>query len=240
MMMAVPCTTIRSQTAVAHFDMTLNEGKVLESVSNRSYTVTSQLPACNVEGVDGQALRFDGYSSYVKAGLPVSTLSKETLTVTVRLAAETYPMMQVDAAETTPTYATICGILDETGKKGFAFQLSSQGDLRLVVGVNYGGGYQILIDGNQKLPRGQWNELSMVYDKTGNAINLYLNGTSIGYKKNNRVDLLLPETDFFIGKDATETKNGPFLINTFCGAIDDIAISNSATAPSAFTPQPAD
>ncbi|MBQ6308364.1 MAG: GH32 C-terminal domain-containing protein, partial [Prevotella sp.] len=228
----------------AHFNMTTDGGSIKELVSGSSYNIVSQLPVCSVSGLDGDALRFDGYSNYVKAGLPVSTLNKETLTVTVRLAAESYPMMQVDAAETTPTYATICGNLDETGKKGFAFQLSSQGDLRLKIGVVYPNNNNstamITIDGNQKLPRGQWNELTMVYDKTGNAVNFYLNGTSIGNKRTNQYDLNIPETDFFIGKDATETKSGPFLINTFCGAIDDIAISNSATAPSAFTPQPAD
>ncbi len=240
LLMVASSTTIKSQNAVAHYDMTLNEGKITESVSKISYSVTSQLPACNVEGVDGKALRLDGYSSYVKAGLPVSTLSTETLTVTVTLAAESYPMMQVDAAETTPTYATICGNLDETGKKGFAFQLSSQGDLRLVVGVNYNNGYQIAIDGDRKLPRGQWNELTMTYDKAGNAVTLYLNGNSIGFKRTNRVDLLIPETDFYIGKDATESKSGPFLINTFCGAIDDIVIYNTVKTPVIYTSQTAD
>lgn len=224
----------------AHFNMTPDGGSVKELVSGSSYNVVSQLPVCSVPGLDGDALRFDGYSNYVKAGLPVSTLSKETLTVTVRLAAESYPMMQVNDAETTPTYATICGNFDETGKKGFAFQLSSQGDLRLVVGVDYGGGSQITIDGDQKLPRGQWNELTMTYDKTGNAVTFYLNGTSIGTKRSNRVNLLFPDNNFYIGKDATEKKSEMFLINTFCGAIDDIAIYNEVKTPTAYTSQQAD
>lgn len=138
-LMTVNVTMAVAQTAVAHFDMSLNNGKVTETVSDQSYTVSSQLPACTVAGLDGQALRFDGYSNYVKAGLP-GTLSTEALTISVTLAAETYPMMQTDVAETTPTYATICGNLSGDGKKGFALQLSSQGDLKAVVGLNYGGG----------------------------------------------------------------------------------------------------
>ena len=93
-------TETMAQTAAAHFDMTLKEGKITESVSNTDYQVASQLPACNVAGIDGQALRFDGYSNYVRAGLPVGSLSTEALTVSVVLAAETYPMMQVDVAAT--------------------------------------------------------------------------------------------------------------------------------------------
>ena len=223
-----------AQNVVAHFDMSLSNGNIIESVSNKRYTVNSQLPACTVAGMDGEALRFDGYSNYVKAGLPTSTLSTEVLTMNVVLAAETYPMMQVDVAETTPTYATICGNLDEGAKKGFALQLSSQGDLRLQVYVNYGGGYLVTVDGTEKLPRGQWCNVTMTFDKAGNAVTLYLNGAAIGTKKSNKCDLLVDSPNFYIGKDATEKKSGPFLLNTFCGAIDDITISNTTISPSTF------
>ena len=228
---------VAAQTAGAHFDMSLNDGQIIENVSGQSYTVASQLPACMVEGLDGEALRFDGYSNYVKAGLPVSTLSTEALTVSVVLAAETYPMMKVDVAEDTPSYGTICGNLDEANKKGFALELSSQGDLRLRVYVNYSGGYAVDIVGSKKLPRGQWNQVTMTFDKSGNAINLYLNGEQIGTKRSNRCDLIHNTGDFYIGKDATDKKEGPFLINTFCGAIDDIVIYNDIVTPQLLTPQ---
>ena len=140
-----------AQNAVAHFDMSLRNGNIVESVANKAYTVVSELPACTSAGLDCEALRFDGYSNYVRAAVPVSSLSTEALTMNVCLAAESYPMMQVDVAEATPTYATICGNLDETNKKGFALQLSSQGDLRLQVAVAYGNGYLIVVDGNKKL-----------------------------------------------------------------------------------------
>ena len=236
LLVAAQSAVVFAQTPVAHFNMSLNDGKITESVSSQTYTVTSQLPACTVAGLDGDALRFDGYSNYVRAGLP-STISAETMTISVTLAAETYPMMQVDVAETTPTYATICGNLDETAKKGFALQLSSQGDLQFRAGVSYGAGAIVTVSGNQKLPRGQWNVVTAVFNKSGNSVKLYLNGTEIG-SKNAANSALSPSTsDFYIGKDATEKKSGPFLINTFCGAIDDIAIYNSADVPSAFTPQ---
>ncbi|MBO6059956.1 MAG: hypothetical protein J6P67_07435, partial [Bacteroidaceae bacterium] len=229
-----------AQTAAAHFDMSLQEnGSIKELSSGNAYPVMSQLPACTVNGPDGEALRFDGYSNYVKAGLPVSSFSKESLTVSIVLAAETYPMMQMDAAETTPTYATICGSLDETAKQGFAFELSSQGDLRFRAGVSYGAGAIVTVLGNQKLLRGQWNLLTAVFNKAGNSVKLYLNGTEIGTKNAANSELNLSAADFYIGKDATEKKAGPFLLNTFCGAIDDIAIYNSADVPTAYTPQTA-
>lgn len=235
-----PVAGAAAQTAAAHFDMSLQgNGGIKELVSGSVYPVNSQLPACTVNGPDGEALRFDGYSNYVKAGLPVSSFSKESLTVSLVLAAEAYPMMQTDAAETSPTYATICGNLDETAKKGFAFELSSQGDLQFRAGVSYGAGAIVTVQGSQKLPRGQWNLLTAVFNKAGNSVKLYLNGVEIGSKNAANSELNPSTADFYIGKDATDKKSGPFLINTFCGAIDDIAVYNSADAPTAYTPQTA-
>lgn len=227
-----------AQTAVAHFDMSLNNGKITESVANKSYTVSSKLPACSVAGQDGEALRFDGYSNYVLAGLPVSTFSTSLLTVSLTLAPESYPMMQT--APNVNTFATVCGNLDETAKKGFAIELSSQGDLRARLYVNYSGGYQVSLNGNQKLPRGKWSNITMTYDKEGNAAVLYLNGTEIARRNTNRCDLLHNTGTFYIGKDATDVKEGEFLLNTFCGAIDDIAVYNSVVTPSVVTPELAD
>ena len=228
----LPLTAMMAQ--VAHFDMSLTDGKITESVTNATYIVHSQLPACILPGLDGYALRFDGYSNYVRAGLP-SGLSTEALTINVVLAAESYPMMQVDVAETTPTFTAICGNLDEDGKKGFAFELSSQGDLRFRYGSATG--FLMTVSGGKKLPRGQWCQLTAVLDKAGNAATLYLNGESIGTGRMSRADIAHSTTDFYIGKNATEKKEGPFLINTFCGLIDDIAIYNEVVTPSTFNVQ---
>ncbi len=233
--MTVGTTLLYAQNPIAHFDMSQADGVLSETVSGLSFPINSQLPPTTIEALDGQALRFDGYSNYAKVSLPANTFSTAALTMTVVLAAESYPMMQTDVAETTPTYATICGNLDETNKKGFALQLSSQGDLRAVVAVNYGTGYLIQVNGSTKLPRGQWNELSLVFNQEGNEVSLHLNGEKIGSKKVNKCSLL-PATDFYIGKDEQEVKAyNLFLLNTFCGLIDDIRIYNEIVQPVAFS-----
>jgi len=213
-----------AQTAV-HFDMSLTaDGKITETVSGQQYSVISQLPAVTAAGPDGQALRFDGYSNYVKAAVPTATLSTTALTMSVVLAAETYPMMQVDVAEQTPTFATICGNVNETTKQGIALELSSQGDLRLRYGS--ASGFLMTVSGNEKLPRGQWCLLTAVMDKAANSARLYLNGHEIGSGRMSRQSIAHSSSAFTIGKAEADTKSGPFLINTFCGLIDDIRISN--------------
>jgi len=229
---ALACSSTFTALAqqVAHFDMSLtSDGKITEAVGLSQAAVQSQLPAFAVASPYGQALRFDGYSNYVVASVPASTFSTETLTLTVVLAAESYPMMQVDVAETTPTYATICGNL--SGKQGIALQLSSQGDLRFQFGSAYANGYLFTIDGTQKLPRGKWCTVSAVLNKAANQAKLYLDGQEIGTSRMSRSDIVHSTAPFLIGKDATEVKSGPFLINTFCGLIDDISISNEAVTP---------
>ena len=228
-MMAAQTLNVAAQTAVAHLPMTLSaDGKIAETVSGQSFAVASQLPACTAQGADGQALRFDGYSTFVKASLPVGSFSTEALSVSVVLAAETYPMMRVEDAEQTPSFATICGNLDEDAKTGWAFELSSQGDLRFRFGST--SGFLMTVAGSQKLPCGRWCRLTAVMDKAGNKAALYLDSQEIGSARMSRAGIAHSMKDFMIGKAATDLKWGPFLINTFCGLIDDIAVYNGQLA----------
>lgn len=165
----------------------------------------------------------------------LQALNSDALTLNVILAPETYPMMQTDAAEDTPTYATICGNLDETNKEGFALQLSSQGDLQFKFASAYANGYIYAINGTEKLPRGRWNMVTVVLDKANNVATLYLNGTSIGTKRMSRSSVVLSSGTFYIGKDGTDVKSDAFLLNTFCGLIDDISIYNSALTAAQVT-----
>ncbi len=215
-----------AQRPAVHFDMTVSEGMIAESVSGQSFAVSSVLPACDADGLDGRAMRFDGYSNYVMANLPGGSLSTSSLTISAVFAAETYPMMNVAEAENVPSYGTVCGNLDETAKTGFALQLSSQGQLRLRFASAYANGYVFTVDSSEKLPLGRWSHVTAVLDKDANLATLYLNGSKVGSCKMSRSEIVASTGTFYIGKDAADMKSGPFLINTFCGLVDDIAIYN--------------
>ena len=149
-------TAAHAQQPVVHFDMiAAADGTITELVSKQSYTVNSQLPVCNAEGLTDKALPFDGYSNYVKAQLADGVIGTSQLTLNVVLAAETYPMMNTGEAEITPTYGTICGNMDAEGKSGFALQVSSQGHLRFTFVSEYAIGYTCTISGRHPLPFGR-------------------------------------------------------------------------------------
>lgn len=213
-----------SAEIAARFDMSMYGGGVKELVSGTSFSISSALSPFSVSSPDGEALRFDGYSNYVKAALPTASLSSDALTINVLLAAETYPMMNVAEAENTPTYATVCGNLDENAHSGMALQLSSQGDLRFSFGS--ASNFVLTINSSKKLDCGKWNMVTVVLDKAKNIGTMYLNGESVGTARMNRTGIQHSASDFYIGKAASDLKADVFLINTFCGLIDDITVYN--------------
>ena len=218
--------TTQASAQVAHFDMSLSEGKITELVSAVQATVESQLPAFNVDGLEGKALRFDGYSNYVQATVPVSTFSEDALTATVLLAPETYPMMNADEAELSPTFGLICGNLDETAKTGIALELSSQGEIRFrFASAN---GFIYTIPSTQRLPLNKWSRITAVLDKTANLATLYMDAQIVGTTKMSRLGIKLGNNQFLIGKSSRHLTKWGANINTYCGLIDDIAIYNAA------------
>lgn len=215
---------LSAMAQVVHYDMTVNGGRITESVSKKQFAVNSQLPAFSVSSIDGEAMRFDGYSNFVDAEVPATEFSTEALTISVLLAAETYPMMNTSEAEITPTFGMVCGNLDEASKTGFALELSSQGDLRFRYGS--ANGFLYTLKSSSKLPRGQWNRLTVVLDKSSNKSYFYLNGEQVG--ASSMAGIKTGNSQFFIGKNNKQLTGFGANINTFCGLIDDIVIYNEA------------
>jgi len=204
---------------VASFDMALKDGCIVDAVSGSSYEVATNgsLAPLNVKGARGEALRFDGYANYIVASLPEKTLQEFTFSAWI--APEGYPMMNATEAETTPTFATVAGCLDENGKTGFALQLSSQGDLKAKF---YSKKFPGEIVATEKVPLRQWSHIVLTL-KTDGKLYLYNNGALLGSTKT-MGEISLGAGELRIGKSADTLKSGEFNINTFCGLIDDICL----------------
>lgn len=209
---------------VAHFPMEVKDGRISETESGASYEVVSSFPPEVILGAEGKALRFDGYSTYVVAGLQTEKLNKRALTFTVWCSMETYPMMNNDAAVNTSTI--LAGNLDEDQKSGFAFLLSSQGDYSFDF---YLSGWRVSCKADEKLVKYSWNQLAAVVDVEAKEVRLYRNAEITGSMVLNITgDMNVGESRFMIGKSFKEEKTGPFYLNTVNGAIDDIRIYASA------------
>ncbi len=111
---------------VAHFSMDLRGDKISESVSGRASTVEGVLQPENIAGAKGQALRLDGYSSFVDADLDlVIPAGSKKMTASVWVALQTYPVVELDV--NTSEQVAIASCLDDTAKTGFGFFVGIDG-----------------------------------------------------------------------------------------------------------------
>lgn len=227
------CTLL---AASLYFPMEPIDNYITEQNSGRNYFVEGTNYAAAVDGVEGKALRLDGYSNYVEVDMSKYTLSDSTLTVSFACAAETYPMMVMDIAK--DEWTEVVSTIDDTNKSGWAFRLSSQG----LFGFSaYVGKTMIAAYGSTKFPKQQWNYIVATIDVPGQTLKLYLNGEllktaviSTGTIQHSNLSLLM-------GKGRKVVKNAGAHLNTFNGIIDEVRIDSriwsaaeiAATAPSA-------
>ena len=204
-----------------------SDGQGQETVSGTSFTVNSALTPFCIDGVHGKAWRLDGYSSFARASIDPDVIAgKSQVTFSVWVAPESWPMMRLD--ENGEWYTTIVGNLpvndngtrDNTTGKGFAFEIGSRGSYFFTC---FSSGFQITINASSKLKRYEWNHLVAVFDGTQKKVTLYNNGVEVGSSRS-AATIDCNGTQLYIGKSSTSVKSDVCYLNTFCGAIDDIAV----------------
>ena len=109
---------------------------------------------------------------------------------------------------------------DYASGKGFSFQLGSRGTCMFTC---FSSGFQIKVKSSAKLNRYEWNHLVAVFDGTKKKVTLYNNGTEVGSSKS-AATIDCTANSFYIGKSYTDVKSDVCYLNTFNGAIDDIAV----------------
>lgn len=212
---------------VVAYDMTLVGTRymptpryVTEEVSGANTFVYSANTPANVEGAKGQALRMDGYSTYLKANIDPSKLSNQAISLSIWVAPETYPMMNIDLPQ--EDYAMIAGNINPTSRTGFAFEVSNRGHYRFRC---FTGGYQTLINASAKLPRYEWSHLVATIDAANSKVTFYNNGAVVGsaacYPTIN-----IGSEPLLIGKSSEKVEAYGYDLNVFNGLIDDVSIYN--------------
>lgn len=218
-----------SASVVAHFPMDVVSGKITETVSGAKFDVKGNFPPENMPGAIGQALRFDGYTSYVEGPLGAIIRSGSSeMTVSAWVALPCYPIIEIDKETTiqTPVISTI----DETSKTGFGFFLGFNGQWSFRA---YVGGWLVTVNASTPLPTYQWNCMTAVIRSDTRQVILYNNGVEVG---SNRCagSLDFPASTLRMGRGTQNIFSGPFLLTSFNGLIDDVTIWNEALSQSAI------
>ena len=178
--MAVSATGLHAEL-VAHFPMDVRGGQIQEAVSGNRFAVQGHFSPENVPGAAGQALRFDGYTSYIDARLNnIIPAGTKKMTVSLWTAIESYPIVKID--ENTPEKTAIVSCIDETAKTGFGFFIGFDGKWSFRTFV---GGWPVEINVNTPMPTYQWNNLVAVIDCDARNVTLYNNGEAVGSSRCN-------------------------------------------------------
>lgn len=211
--------TSAAQAQVVHFPMEVTNNQVVEQISGTTVPVSGVRNAISTQGALGSALRTDGYSTYIESAIDNSKLNGDATTFTMWIAAETYPMMNID--EDRNDYATIAGTLDHAAKTGFALQLTNRGNFRFECYA--GTGSEFSLESPTLLPKRQWCQLAATVDASARLLTLYLNGEQVA-QTNMRRGLNVGTSTMLIGKSRENVEQAGFLLNTFNGVIDDICV----------------
>lgn len=208
---------------IAHFNMQIERGKIIESISGKEYAADGNFAPENVAGAVGQALRFDGYTSHATAELgDIIPEGSKTMTVSVWVAVPSYPIIQIDTNTSEKTPIVSC--LDKDMKSGFGFYLGFDGKYSF---NTYIGGWPVSIDVNTPLPTYKWNNLVAVIDCDNRSVKLYNNGTEVGSGKANG-SISISSCPLYMGQGTESRMFGPFELMSFNGLIDDVTIWDEA------------
>ena len=223
-MLATICSApLAEAELVAHFPMDVKAGQIEETVSGNKFAVEGNFTPENLPGIDGQALRFDGYTSHVDAQLGAIIPDGSTqMTFSVWVALPSYPIIQIDTNTSEQTAIVSC--LDTDSKTGFGFFIGFDGKYSF---KTYIGGWEVNVGVNSPLPTYQWNNLTAVVDCTSRSVKLYTNGVEVGAGRANGTISYTGGT-LYMGQSLTSRMSGPFELMSFNGLIDDISIWNEA------------
>lgn len=222
-MLAAATSSVLSQR-IAHFTMELQKpGKTVEAVTGATLDITGMFAPEVKPGAAGNALRLDGYSTYVHGDVTIVGSEKaQAMTVAMWIAPETYPIVKID----TPTddKIALASTLDKAARNGWAFSLGNTGKYSFTC---FSGGWEVTIDATDIIPCYEWSRLVAVVDGNAKKAALYRNGTLVGECRcMNTVNT--QSSHITIGKSEENIYSGPFLINTFNGLIDDIEVYDRA------------
>ncbi len=212
---------------VAHYNMDVRSGQIVESVSGERFGVLGNFAPENMPGAVGKALRFDGYTSWVNARIgQVVPAGSKKMTVSVWAAIESYPIIQIDTDTDEKTAIVQC--IDNAAKTGFGFYVGFDGKWSFRAYVS---GWPVEIKVDTPLPTWTWNNLVAVVDCDARSLKLYNNGVEVGSTRANGT-LSLGPAPLTIGRGTLLNYSGPFLLTSFNGLIDDISVWDEAKTQS--------
>ncbi len=219
-----------SERVYLNFDETSGESDTKNQVDQTQFTISNTFSNPErVLGLEGNALRTDGFSTWVKGPVDLSGLTEMTLEAWVAL--ESYPSDH----ETTYENLTPAAFVSKMkAGKGFSLEINTFGQWQFNVSID---GTLYSVTAPDSFPLYSWNHIAAVVDGFNGNIKLYLNGVEVASISANPVGGKIDNVDssLLIAKSYATTSSGPFsVINGLNGAFDEVKIYQGSKSADAF------
>lgn len=204
--------------------------RVKEQISGTNLKVQGKHMNENQPGAVGNALRFDGYSTFVEGVIPQFEPSGVS-SFSMWLAPETYPIVLED--QPTTEKITLAGTINHTSRTGWAFSMDKDGQYSFDC---YAGGWLISAEASDVIPTYEWSFLAAVNDPGASTLTLYRNGETVAQVKSLGA-VGNGSGNLTIGKTA-EASTSPYGVKTFNGLIDEIKVYDGALSENELNATP--
>ncbi|WP_143870014.1 GH32 C-terminal domain-containing protein [Catenovulum sediminis] len=179
-------------------------------------------PPERTPGIYGNALRTDGYSTWMTG--PFNLTQANALTFETWIALESYPSTHENNHMPSSLWHQKSGI------NGFNFGINTYGTWWFTININ---GQEYSVTAPDSFPLYDWTHLAATIDN--GLIKLFVNGQKVAEQFTQTGDAILaPTTDMVIGRSYTPQIDGVFEINAINAAYDETKIHDVAIADSAF------
>lgn len=188
----------------------------LDSISNSSYSISNHFGSPErVPGVDGNALRLDGYSTYVDLGNSSLDSAQKELSLSLWYATEAF----------TQNGGALISKINSTA--GFELKVSPFG----IVQFNfYTTSSAYTLESTHPMDRNSWYKIGVDVDLYSGVARLLLNGAIVDSLMLSVNDSLIypSNTSLLIGRSSQNQTTNGFSTVTANGAIDQIVLQNKS------------
>jgi sucrose-6-phosphate hydrolase SacC (GH32 family) len=193
-----------------------------EAIGERDIPVSNQLSFPErINGVSGNALRLDGYSTWASLqGYTLPGISRE-MTVEAWFAPEAFNSEK-------------SALVSQRGtNSGFSLEIGSYGKISWVVHAD-NTLYQI--ESTETIEPYQWYHLVGTINLDEASVKLYINGKETASRNTGtHASITLPTSTLYLGRHSNDTKVRGFLVTAANGALDEVTIYNNSLDQSTIT-----
>lgn len=179
------------------------------------------------DGVVGEAMVMDGYSTYAEIPYSELLIGGQYLSISAWIAPRAYNYEAVDDDGDTIQAIVSQYFRDDSYASGFTFGYRREG--KPYFGVGLGDEWIYINDGINRLDQYQWNHLSATFDGVKGEMAIYVNGR-ISNSKSFDAGSSIEGTSlpFLLGRNTVSSSSGDCLMGVVSGLLDEVKVYNRA------------